>query len=145
MPQLRDRAAISALLSTDRPWSVYALGDLAPGFFEQCVWFASETKPPALALIFRGFKVPVLFTIGPAAAVATLLGEIAVEPSVCLHVRPEIVPVLHARYLIPHPKPMWRMVLELPKFRPGPIVGVNRLGAADISALNQLYDDGKAA
>jgi ribosomal protein S18 acetylase RimI-like enzyme len=145
MAPLRDRAAIRSLLSTDRPWSVYALGDLAPGFFEQCDWFASHTQPPALALIFRGFTVPVLFTLGPAAVVASLLDEIALEPSVYLHVRPEIVPVLQTRYLIPHPKPMWRMVLELPKFRAAPIAGGNRLRAADLPALNQLYADGKAA
>jgi ribosomal protein S18 acetylase RimI-like enzyme len=62
-----------------------------------------------------------------------------------LHVRPEIVPVLQTRYLIPHPKPMWRMVLELPKFHAAPIAGVNRLKTADLPALNQLYADGKAA
>lgn len=145
MAQLRDRAAIRALLSTDRPWCVYALGDLAPGFFEQCVWFESQTRPPALALLFRGFTVPVLFTLGPAAALATLMPEIAVEPSLYLHVRPEIVPVLQQRYLIPHPIAMWRMVLELPKFHPPPIAGVKRLTAADLPALNQLYADGKAS
>jgi ribosomal protein S18 acetylase RimI-like enzyme len=145
MPQLRDRAAIRALLTTDRPWSVYALGDLAPGFFEQCSWFVSETRPPGLALLFRGFTVPVLLAFGPASAIAALMDEIAVEPALYLHVRPEIVPVLQTRYRIPHPKSMWRMVLELPKFHPEPIAGVNRLGAADLPALNQLYDDGKAA
>jgi GNAT superfamily N-acetyltransferase len=145
MAQLRDRAVIRALLSTDRSWSVYALGDLAPGFFEQCAWFLSDTQPPGLALVFHGFRVPVLFTLGPAAAIATLLNEIAaVEPSLYLHVRPEIVPVLETRYRIPHPKRMWRMVLELPKFNPPPIAEAIRLGAADLSALNQLYADGKA-
>jgi GNAT superfamily N-acetyltransferase len=145
MAQLRDRAAIRALLSTDRPWSVYALGDLAPEFFEQCAWFQSDTQPPALALLFRGFSVPILFTLGPAAAVAALLKEIAVEPSLYLHVRPEIVPVLQTRYCIPHPKPMWRMLLDLPKFHPAPAAEVSRLAAADLPALNQLYADGKAA
>lgn len=145
MAQLHDRAAIRALLSSDRAWSVYALGDLEPGFFEQCAWFASETQPPSLAMIFRGFKVPVLFALGPAAGVAMLLNDIVVEPSLYLHVRPEIVPVLQARYLIPHPKRMWRMVLELPSFRPAPAAGVKRLGAADLPALNGLYADGKAA
>lgn len=145
MAQLRDRAAIRALLATDRRWSVYALGDLAPGLFEQCIWLQSATEPPALALIFHGFRIPVLFALGPAAAIATLLDEIAVEPSLYLHVRPEIVPVLQTRYRIQHPKPMWRMVLELPKFHPAPTTGVNRLGAADLPALNQLYADGKAA
>jgi|SRR5579862_1747010 len=145
MAQLRDRAAIRALLSTDRAWSVYALGDLAPGFFEHCVWFMSETQPPALAMLFRGFRVPILFTLGPAASIAPLLDEIAAAPSVYLHVRPEIVPVLQKRYHIPHPKPMWRMVLELPNFHPAPTAGVSRLVGADLPALNELYADGKAA
>ncbi len=145
MAPLHDRAAIRALLSTDRAWSVYALGDLAPGFFEHCAWFRSEAQPPALAMLFRGFSVPILFTLGPAASLASLLDEIAVAPSVYLHVRPEIVPVLRKRYRIPHPKSMWRMVLELPKFRPARTSGVNRLVAADLPALNKLYADGKAA
>jgi ribosomal protein S18 acetylase RimI-like enzyme len=89
--------------------------------------------------------VPILFTLGQARSIATLVDAIAVEPALYLHVRPEIVPVLQKRYRIPHPKPMWRMVLELPKFHAKPTVGVNRLAAADLAALNELYADGKTA
>jgi hypothetical protein len=42
MPEIRDRASIRSLLRADPNWSVYALGDLAPGYFEDCEWHASN-------------------------------------------------------------------------------------------------------
>ncbi|MGA2329644.1 MAG: GNAT family N-acetyltransferase [Bryobacteraceae bacterium] len=143
MPALRDPAAIRSILSTDPAWSVYALGDLAPGFFEHCVWFQPPDGAPALALLFSGFSTPVLFTLGEAAAVASMLDEIEGQPALYLHVRPEIVPVLATRYRIVELKEMLRMVLDQPAYRPVPIEGAVRLGPADLGELARLYDDGK--
>jgi len=36
LPVVHDVAVIRAILMRDPAWSVYALGDLAPGFFERC-------------------------------------------------------------------------------------------------------------
>ncbi len=111
MPVLRDQAAIRSILSADPGWSVYALGDLAPGFFEHTLWVQPTDRAPALALLFRGFSTPVLFAFGEAQAFAGTLDEIGDEPSLYLHVRPEIVPVLAGRYRIVELKDMLRMAL----------------------------------
>src|SRR5215467_15229054 len=61
---LSDASTIRNLLETDRPWSAYPLGDLAPGLFEQGSWYCPSAGDQALVLLFRGFTPPVLFTLG---------------------------------------------------------------------------------
>src|ERR1700716_3090296 len=98
MARVSNPSAIRARLAADRAWSVYALGDLAPGLFEHTEWHASPGDSPALLMLFRAFGTPVLFTIGPAGAVEGLLGEIETEPGLYLSIRPEILPLIRARY-----------------------------------------------
>src|SRR5690348_16435776 len=126
----------------DPAWSVYALGDLAPGFFERCSWHATES--PALALLYCGFTPPVLFTLGQPAAIAMLLDELAGEPAFYLHVRPEIVPVLAANYRVTGLKKMWRMLLDRSCYRPVAGPDVVRLRPADLASVEQLYSDGQS-
>lgn len=142
MPVLRDPAAIRSILSADPGWSVYALGDLAPGFFEHSLWVQPADGGPALALLFRGFSTPVLFAFGEAEAFAGTLDEIGDESALYLHVRPEIVPVLARRYRIVELKEMLRMVLDARAYRPAPTEGVLRLHSADLGELERLYADG---
>ena len=98
MPQLTDPSAIRTLLETGRRWSVYALGDLSPEQFPHCAWFREAGDAPALVLLYRGFTPPVLFTLGPPAAVPALLAEMGGLPALFLHVRPEVVPFLEDHY-----------------------------------------------
>jgi GNAT superfamily N-acetyltransferase len=58
-------------------------------------------------------------------------------------VRPEIIPVLAARYEILELKEMCRMVLERQQYRPAPNGCVVRLSAADLEDLERLYADGR--
>lgn len=145
MPAIRDPAAIRAILLSDPAWSVYALGDLARGFFEHCSWYVSSNTPPALALLYRGFTPPVLFGIGDPASIAGLLDELADEAAFYLQVRPEIVPVLSTRYRLTGLKPMWRMLLEPARFRHACGQAPVRLGPADLARAERLYADGHAA
>jgi ribosomal protein S18 acetylase RimI-like enzyme len=145
MPTPPDRAALRALLETDRTWSVYALGDLAPQRFGHCTWLLAPAGVRALALLYRAFGTPVLFTLGEPAAVAPLLNRLADEPRLYLHVRVEIVPLVRARYEVRGEKPMWRMVLGTANLGPPPPAGVARLGPADVPDLRRLYADGDAA
>ena len=145
MPRLRDPAAIRSILSTDPGWSVYALGDLAPAFYEHCSWFQPPDGAPALALLYGAFTTPVLFTIGDPAGIAATLAEIGNEPALYLHVRPEIVAVLSTRYRIVELKEMLRMVLDPRAYRPTPAEDAVRLGPADLDALQHLYADGNEA
>lgn len=123
---------------------MYALGDLAPGFFEHSLWVQPAEGGPALALLFRGFSTPVLFVFGSAQAFAGAVDEIAGEPALYLHVRPEIVPVLAGRYRIVELKEMLRMVLDLRAYRPAPVDGIERLRPPNLGELERLYADGNA-
>jgi GNAT superfamily N-acetyltransferase len=145
MPSLSDPSSIRRLLETDRTWSVYALGDLSPQLFPHCAWFCLPEGEPALALLCQAFATPVLFTLGEAPLVQRLLDEIGRPSALYLHVRPEIVPLLAARYQVTHEKSMWRMVLDEPSRLSGIDAKAGRLGPADLPALQELYADGNAA
>ena len=144
MPRVSDASLIRALLETDRAWAAYALADLAPGFFEHCEWHACGEPAPALILLYRAFETPVLVTVGAAPAIAGLLDEVRDEPEIYLSIRPEILPLIKARYDVLAEAPMWRMVLDPSAFNaPGANEAV-RLTIADLPALQQLYADGDA-
>ncbi len=144
MPRISDREEIRWLLETDRVWAGYALGDLSPGFFEQCVWFAAR-ESTALVLLFRGFGVPVLFTLGEASAVEAPLSEIGEQARMYLSVRPEILPLIRTRWLVEDEMPMWRMVLDPSAFRAVACEDAVRLSSDDVVALQRLYSDGAAS
>ncbi len=142
MPPVTDPAAIRAILQTDPRWAVYALGDLAPALFERCLWLRSEGEPPALLLLYRGFETPVLFALGDAAKVQTLLDELGHDGKLYLHVRPENLPALQQRCEIVQADAMWRMTLAPADYRPAPTDAALRLGPGDLAALQRLYADG---
>ena len=141
MPSETDRTAIRARLSADRAWAVYALGDLAPGFFEHTAWYAARGGK-ALLMLYAAFETPVLFAQGPSAAVESLLPEIADRGQLYLSVQPEILPLIQARYKVSHETPMWRMVLDPSRF-PSHTSDALRLSLADYPALRRLHADGE--
>jgi GNAT superfamily N-acetyltransferase len=146
MPRHSDPAAIRAILETDRRWAVYALGDLRPGYFEDCTWFVPADGAPAIALVYHAFAVPVLLTVGEARHLRPLLDEIdatmAAAPEVYLVVRPDVLPLLAERYAIKVAKLMHRMVLEPEHFQPADTREAVRLGPADLDVVQALYADG---
>ncbi len=150
MPRLTDPAAIRAFLETDRPWAAYALGDLAPGFAEEAEWLAEREgvgqrsgEGQALALLYRGFETPVLFTLGIPQSVARLLDEIENEPKIYLSIRPEVMPLVRARWRVEYETAMWRMIVTPETFRPASTEGARRLSLGDLPALRRLYADGE--
>lgn len=140
--RIADRAEIRAILEADRRWAVYALGDLSPGFFEHSEWYRDPGQEPSLALLYRAFQTPVFFALGGPEPIGAILAELA-EPEMYLSIRPEILPLVKARYQVHHETPMWRMLLEPADFSPAPGAGVARLGPRNLAALQQLYADGK--
>jgi ribosomal protein S18 acetylase RimI-like enzyme len=121
------------------------MGDLAPAHFPHCAWFHLPGPTPALALLYRAFTPPVLCALGPPQALSTLLDEVPPEPELYLHVRPEHLPALNARYRVLAPQFMWRMLLGQPAPCPPPPPGLVRLASADLEALQALYADGQAS
>jgi ribosomal protein S18 acetylase RimI-like enzyme len=144
MPRIADLSAIRTILELDRPWAVYALGDLSPGFAEHCEWFAFPDEPPALLLLYRRFDPPVLFAQGPADRVARLMQEIE-APALSLHVRTEALAAILPPYRSPELRPMWRMLVEPETFRPAAAGEAALLSGADIDAIKGLYADGHQA
>ncbi len=143
MPRLTDPATIRTILESDRPWAAYALGDLAPGFFEHCEWHAPASER-ALLLLYRGLVPTVLFTVGAPEEVRFLLDEMNAVDELFLHIRPDILPLLETRYRVRNETPMWRMILDPGRFEPAATDGVVRLGSDDLPALQRLYEDGDA-
>jgi hypothetical protein len=89
---------IREILSRDKEWSLYALGDLAPAESIHCEWRFTSHDPPAVTLFYRAFDPPVFFAIGSAVAVERLLDEAPLPPSVYVHIRPEILSLVSERY-----------------------------------------------
>jgi ribosomal protein S18 acetylase RimI-like enzyme len=140
MPEIRDRATIRNILNADPQWSVYALGDLAPGYFEHCRWYCDGGS--ALILLYTAVTPPVLLAQGEPSAVARLAEEIQ-EPAVYLHVLAPVVEALAPRYRPAVLTPMLRMVLDPGCFRPQPAEEAVRLGVEDTERLARLYEDGR--
>ncbi len=156
MPRHTDLTTIRAILETDRAWSLYALGDLAPGYRERAEWHLSADGR-ALALIYRPPQAaPVLFTLGPAESVAPLLDEIRRGESQTrpyyISIRPEILPLIkcagerEARpyWAVRDETPMWRMTVDSTHFCPQ-ASSARRLHPADLLALQTLFADGEAS
>ncbi len=148
MPQLTDASLIRSLLETDRPWSAYALADLAPPHAEHARWFGTAS-PPAVGLVYRAFAVPVVIMVGEVAQLRGVLDEIddvlADSPELFAVVRPEVWPWIQRRYRVGKSHRMQRMLLDRRMFQPIPTGGVRRLGPADLPRLQALYADGEPA
>jgi ribosomal protein S18 acetylase RimI-like enzyme len=143
MPRENDLPTIRRLLNTDRFWSVYPLGDLAPEHFPHATWLRPAGNTRALALLYEGFRPPVLFALGEAEHLAALFDEFD-EPELSLSVPPQVLPLLQPRYQLADLTAMWRMVLDadrFPRFDPA----CQRLTVADVPALERLYADGEAS
>jgi ribosomal protein S18 acetylase RimI-like enzyme len=137
MPRLTDKSHIRAILSADRPWAVYALGDLSASFFEHTTWHGSEDGT-ALLMLYRAFGTPLMFALGAPEPVAGLLEELEAEGDMYLSIRPEILPLVKARYRVSDETLMWRMLLNPSLFHPAP-GQVVRLGITDVPALERLH------
>ncbi len=117
---LADREKIHAFLETDREWSAYALADLEPDLYRSTEWYGAETEEglQTLAMVFKGFDPPALFTMGDAHGIALILGAAMRAPRVYLNVRDEHMLAIRAHYRVAQHVPMWRMTLDPRDFRP---------------------------
>ena len=144
MPRATDPKAIRTILETDRAWSVYALADLAPEYSAPAEWHIAANSRPAVMLLYRGFRTPVLFAHGTTTDLFAVLPEVASEPEFYISVLAGVAGMLRgAGYDIPDEKHMWRMVLEAGRFASRNHVAI-RLGADNYEELTALYADGEA-
>src|SRR3569833_1148800 len=112
MHAITEPGEIRAILETDRPWAVFALGDLSPEYFPSCEWLASAGgSEPSLLLVCRAFAPAILFAMGDPEALRPALLQLR-EPALNLSIPPGVLPVLEERYEIESANPMWRMLYQ---------------------------------
>ena len=107
-----DLARVRRMLSADPVWAAYALADLQPDYAANCRWMTAATAAgDAVALIYRGFEPPVLFTLGQPQAVAAILAEADLPDSIYLTIGEGHLPVVSRHYAVAEVRSMRRMVL----------------------------------
>ncbi|HEY3993097.1 MAG TPA: hypothetical protein VGM01_09490 [Ktedonobacteraceae bacterium] len=139
---------VEAFLLQDRVWNCFALADLEPPLrvYSQFALAYRRDMPQASCLIFRHPIIgEVLSLFGSGEGVAALLQQIEGLPAYPLIQEQEArIPALQQCYRAePNWRRMWRMAVAARSLRapaqrtPRPI---RQLTAADLSALQQLYD-----
>jgi len=133
---MADIAVVRSLLREDRPWSLYALGDLDPRRAQYCDWFV---RGRSLALLYREFGTPILFAAGEPDVIAELP-----ELDACLLQVPErFLAAIQQRLDLEWTCPVLRMALDMARFARCPRSDTHPLGAADEQELRELYEDGR--
>jgi ribosomal protein S18 acetylase RimI-like enzyme len=136
LPRLTNKDEIRRRLRRDPGWSVYALGDLAAPMFPKTSWFE-----PDLTLILRDYGTAILFAIGSASVREALQ---SVDGSVHLQVQREALDEVSRHADVTSTCLMWRMIWTR-HVTPAPAATTARLGASDVSALQDLYADGQSS
>ena len=131
---------IRAFLETDRSWAAYALGDLDPDFYKLTEWYAAATGDDlaTLAMLYRGFDPPILFTLGEAAGLDRILAEAIEATRVSLSIQATHLASIERYYRLEEHWPMWRMTLAAGDFQPAQGNCV-RLTLEDAGQLQRLY------
>jgi ribosomal protein S18 acetylase RimI-like enzyme len=137
---LDDKSQILAYLETDRPYAAYAIGDLAPGMYEQCAWAGAERdgRMQALVLHYRGLEPPPLFLMGDVDGLRAILTKTLCPDGVYLTCHQEHLAMTNAFYAWQETTPMWRMMLQPARFQPASGDAV-RLSAGQSGQLAELY------
>jgi ribosomal protein S18 acetylase RimI-like enzyme len=134
---MADVALIRTLLHEDRPWSLYALGDLDERRSKYCDWYV---RGRSVALVYREFDIPILFAAGAAA----VLAEVPEMDACLLHVPEMFRGALEERFELAAVSPTLRLSLDPMRFRrPADRPGVEPLGPAHEEELRELYKEGR--
>jgi ribosomal protein S18 acetylase RimI-like enzyme len=125
--RLTDPAEIITFLERDRWYAAYAIGDLEPGFFEQCHWFGADLDEVLRSLM------------GEPVGLTMILGAALRPDTVFFTCREAHLPALQTHYLTGEIDHMLRMTLSAADFRPVTTFGVERLGPGYVNELARLY------
>ncbi|NLF02955.1 MAG: GNAT family N-acetyltransferase [Anaerolineales bacterium] len=143
---LRDRDAILAFLQADRLYNAYAIADLEPALFAQCIWAGAERngRLGALALQFCGLEPPPLLLMGAAEGVRAILTHALHPETASIGCQGEHLAAVQEWYDWDEPVAMWRMALR-PGGAPDEVArGANpvpcvRLTSEHLDQLVELY------
>lgn len=151
---------LRAILESDRAWSAYALADLFPPWNAYARWIVGARSA---VLIYRGLEPPILFAHGDPIELDRLFTQLP-PGDYWFTLRPTDYSRLAPRLEVQDRARMWRMCLQPSAYQAGasidadrraggpPALGrqggpghpasappVERLGAEDLPALEQLY------
>jgi GNAT superfamily N-acetyltransferase len=117
--ELTDKFQILAHLETDRLYAAYAVGDLEPEQFVHCEWFGAQQDGQlrALALYYKGLGFPIVFLMGKADGLQAIFEDVLCIEQAFFTCRQEHLGIMQNFYKW-EPTPMWRMVLQVDRFRP---------------------------
>ena len=146
-----DMVQVRRMLSADPIWAAYPLADLQPEYSADCRWMTGATSAgDAIALVYRGFDPPVLFTMGQPQALAAVLAQADLPEAIYVTIGESHLPVVSCHYAIEEVRPMHRMVLADTQaaVRGGklsaeePAIGATRLTGACAADVLQLLSHG---
>lgn len=144
--RMDDVDELRRVLSTQRAYAAYALGQLQPDLFARSEWWsASSARGQALLLHSRGGLGSALFAFGEVDGLEALLRLHPGPRHTFLTCQVQHVPVVLRRYVLSEQQSMLRMLVERSSFRP--FAGrARRLTGRDVRQMNQLYrSDGTPA
>jgi GNAT superfamily N-acetyltransferase len=139
-----DPAMLREVLKADVKWSAYALGDLAPELFHKCQWIVSGDRD-ALLLIYRGFQIPVLFSMGRASSLVHLIEKLHKEESYFLSIRPDVLQLIEQNFSVTQLDPMIRMVYKESEHEPEQIHALMSSGTGEDESVPIEVDDSQVA
>lgn len=129
---------IRTLLNRDRPWCVYALGDMDPRRRQYCEW---HVRGSSIALLYREFDIPILFAAGTPDVL-----DVLPDVDACLLQIPDAFrAAVEQRFAVEWLRPMRRMVLAPEAFSPPEASAAVELLTVDHEdEIRRLYADGEA-
>jgi len=141
-----DRPLLRAFLETDRLYAAYALCDLDDREFFRTRWGVAMAagEPIAVALQYAGLTPQPMFVMGENNGIAALLSDVVRPRAAYVAAKADNLAAVATSYRVEPGPAMLRMWVDSANFRPLRSE-VLRLGPADISDLNKLYQLGFAA
>jgi ribosomal protein S18 acetylase RimI-like enzyme len=127
---------VLSILEADRIWSAYALADLEPDHQPYSNWYLNAE---GLLLRYRGLEPPILFAMGDAERLKSLLAHIP-GGSYQISFPESVLASMPANITILDKIPMWRMWIGLGPITQSTGIEVSLLGADDLEAIEQLYE-----
>lgn len=141
-----DETAVYTLLAQDRIWNCFAIADLASSFRQYCrfalAWRDEAAEPVAACLLLQHPAFAVVSPFGDPAGVAAILAAVDLPRAAQMQALPEHLAAIEQHYgFITGPNEMLRMALPAGRdpLPPAPDRPVERLTAADLPALRDLY------
>jgi len=142
-----DRALLRAFLERDRLYAAYAICDLDDREFPRTRWGAAWSGGSIVGLVmeYAGGTPQPLFAMGREDAIAVVLRDVIKPRLAYIAALPPALPAIGSQYRLEPGPQMVRMWVDRARFRPVEHPAVERLGPADSTDLNRLYQLGFGA